>query len=186
MATETSTKFTYEDYLLFPDDGLRHEILDGEHYVSPSPNAKHQIVLVNILRVLDRFVHSKRLGRVFPAPFDVKLSEIDVVQPDILFMSNACLDSLTKNYLDGAPDLAIEIISESHRKQDEIIKKKRYELFGVAEYWIVDPELESVKIYRRTGDAFAPAEIVSTESGGAITTPLLPGFSIDVTTIFAE
>jgi Uma2 family endonuclease len=186
MATQTVTKLTYDDYLLIPDDGLRHEIIDGEHFVNPSPNTKHQQVLGNIVRALDGFVHPRRIGRVFFAPYDVILSDSDVVEPDALYISNARMHLITKANLRGAPDLAVEVLSEWNRRNDEILKKKRYELFGVEEYWIADPELESVKIYRRTGGAFAPAEIISTETGGTITTALLPGFELPIANVFAD
>lgn len=176
---------TYDDYQLLADDGLRHEIIDGEHCASPGASTKHQIVSMNLIRALDGFVHPRGLGRVFHPRYDVVLSEIDVVEPDVMFVSNARAHLVTKKNLRGAPDLVVEIISESYRRQDEIMKKKRYELFGVIEYWIVDPELETVKIYRRSGETFGAAEVVSTETGGAITTPLLPEFALDVAAVFA-
>ena len=186
MTTETTTKLTYEDYLLFPDDGVKREIIDGELYVSPSANMRHQIVSMNIIRALDGFVHPRQLGHVFAPRADVKLGESDVVEPDVFYLSNDRGHLLTEKNIAGAPDLVVEVLSESNRRYDEIDKRKRYELFGVLEYWIVDPELESVKIYRRAGDKFAPAEIISTETGGEVTTPLLPGFALPVNDVFAE
>jgi len=186
MALEITTKLTYEDYLLIPEDGLRHEIIDGEHYVSPGANTKHQIVSANLFLALGTFVRHHQLGRVFHPRYDVVLSDTDIVEPDVLFVSNARAHLITKTNLRGAPDLVIEVLSEAHRREDEILKKRRYELFGVLEYWIVDPELETVKIYRRSGEVFAPAAITGTEDGGTITTPLLPGFSLDVHEVFAE
>lgn len=186
MTTGTATKLTYEDYLLISEDGRRHEIIDGEHFVNPSPNTRHQTVVMNIVRALDGFVHPRRIGKVFGAPYDVVLSDVDIVEPDVLYISNARMHLITKANLRGAPDLVVEVLSESNRRNDEILKKKRYELFGVAEYWIADPELESVKIYRRSGDLFAPAEIISTETGGTITTALLPGFELPIGDVFAD
>lgn len=186
MPTGTVAKLTYEDYLLISEDGRRHEIIDGEHFVNPSPNTRHQQVARAIFRALDGFVHPRRLGEVFFAPYDTVLSDIDVVQPDVLYISNARMRLMTKANLRGAPDLAVEVLSEWNRRNDEILKKKRYELFGVDEYWIADPELESVKIYRRSGDVFAPAEIISTETGGTITTALLPSFEFPIADVFAD
>jgi Uma2 family endonuclease len=185
MAPSTSTKLTYEDYLHIPEDGRRHEIIDGEHYVNPSPNTKHQTVLLNLGSTLHQFVRAHRLGRVFVAPYDTLFSNVDIVQPDILFVRSARLHLITRANLKGAPDLAVEILSDN-RRYDEVVKKKLYEGSGVLEYWIVDPELDSLKIYRRSGNAFAPAEIIATETGGTITTPLLPGFSLDLHDVFAE
>lgn len=179
------TKLTYEDYLLIPEDGRRHEIIDGEHYVNPAPNTKHQTVLINLATALHRFVKSRRLGRVFVAPIDTLFSDVNVVQPDIVFMSNARLHRVTHANLQGAPDLVIEILS-TNRRYDEVVKKQLYERNDVLEYWIADPDLDSLKVYRRQGDAFAPAEIVSAETGGTLTTPLLPGFTLDIHDVFAD
>src|ERR1044071_6667416 len=85
---EIPHKLTYEDYHNFPDDGNRYEIIDGELYVNPSPNMKHQLVLMNILRALDRYVRAHSCGEIFFAPFDVVLSKHNIVQPDVLYISN--------------------------------------------------------------------------------------------------
>lgn len=117
---------------------------------------------------------------------DVKLAASDVVEPDVSYLSNERARLKTSKNIAGAPDLVVEVLSESNRRHDEIDKRKRYELHGVLEYWIVDPELDSVKIYRRAGDKFAAAEIISMETGGEITTPLLPGFTLPIADVFAE
>ena len=186
MAIETTTKMTYEDYVLLAEDGRRHEIIDGEHFVSPGANTKHERVVGNIFYALSAFVRPRRLGWIFGSRYDVVLSDSDVFEPDVLYISRARMHMITKANLRGAPDLIVEVLSEFNRRNDEILKKKRYELFGVDEYWIADPELESVKIYRRAGDRFAPAEIISTETGGTITTPLLPGFEMSIADVFEE
>ena len=79
-----STRFTYEDYVLFPDDGKRHELIEGKHYVTPSPTKRHQRVSGDIFASLRRYLDERPIGEVFCAPFDVVLSELDVVQPDLL------------------------------------------------------------------------------------------------------
>jgi Uma2 family endonuclease len=112
-------KLTYEDYLLFPDDGNRHEILDGEHHVTAAPFPKHQRVLRELLFGLHSFLREHRLGEVYSAPLDVVLSRHDVVQPDLLFISNERMTILTERNLQGAPDLAIEILSSTTRRIDE-------------------------------------------------------------------
>jgi Uma2 family endonuclease len=169
---------TYEDYVLLPDDGLRHEIIDGEHYANPAPNTKHQTVQGNLYAALRAYVKQHRLGAVFGAPFDVVLSELDVVQPDVVFVSNARRASITAANVQGAPDLVIEILSPSNRQYDEVVKRKRDAAMGVAEYWIVDPESETVKIYRRAGN------LVPVESADPLTTPPLPGFALTLAEIF--
>ncbi|HEU4888668.1 MAG TPA: Uma2 family endonuclease [Thermoanaerobaculia bacterium] len=181
MAPAASTKLTYEDYCLLPDDGRRHEIIDGEHYVNPTPNTKHQVASVNLTSALWIYVREHRLGRIFSAPYDVVLSNFDVVVPDIIFVSATRMSIITDANIKGAPDLVIEILSPSNRRYDEVVKFNRYDAMGIAEYWIVDPDREMVKIYRRTSGGFAlvpPAD--------DLTTPLIPGFSLAVRAIFEQ
>jgi len=181
MAAQTSTKLTYEDYVNLPNDGKRYEIIDGELYVNPSPNMKHQRVSKNIFRALDRFVEESNLGEVFYAPSDVVLSEIDVVEPDLFFISAERMEIITKANVKGAPDIVIEVLSDGTRRYDETTKLKRYEHFGVREYWIVDPVDDSVRILRLDGKHFERIVV-----GGEIKSPLLPGFSLAVKDVFAE
>jgi Uma2 family endonuclease len=178
------TKFTYEDYLLFPDDGRRHELIDGDHYVTPAPKTKHQIVSSNLLRILGNFVHDRRLGQVLTAPTDVVLSDLDVVQPDLLFISAARASIISEKNIQGPPDLVIEILSETTRRTDEVIKRKQYERFGVSEYWIVDPELETAKVYRLTGQGFQRTAELAKESGDTLSTPILPNLQLPLAAIF--
>ena len=185
MPTPNSqTKFTYEDYLIFPDDGKRHELIDGDHYVTPAPKTKHQRVSSNLLRILGSFVYDRRLGQVFAAPTDVVLSDLDVVQPDVIFISSARASVVTENNIQGPPDLVIEILSETTRRTDEVIKRKQYERFGVSEYWIVDPELETVKVYRLTGQGYQRTAELAKESGDTLSTPLLPNLQLPLAAIF--
>jgi len=177
-------KWTYEDFLLFPDDGKRHELIDGEHIMSPSPFTKHQRILVNLTRIMSTFLWQHRIGQMFVAPMDVVLSDTDVVEPDLLFIASEHVSIITEKHIMGVPDLVVEIISTGSRKTDEIIKRRLYEQFGVKEYWIVDPELESVKVYRRQEAGFVRLAELSVENGGALTTPLLPGLTIPLSDIF--
>jgi Uma2 family endonuclease len=184
MANPTRVKFTYEDYLLFPDDGKRHELIDGDHHVTPSPRTKHQKVSGNLFLRLKEHVRRKKSGEVFAAPFDVVLSESDVVEPDLLFVSAARTSIITEDNIQGAPDLVVEILSESTRRTDEIVKRKLYERFGVTEYWIIDPELETVKVYRLRKGVYVRATELSLESRDRLRTPLLPGFDAALAEIF--
>ena len=181
-----STKFTYEDFLHFPDDGRRHEIIDGEHYVTPSPNTKHQAVSMNLTRAFILYLERRPMGRVFAAPFDVVFSDLDVVEPDLLYISKARTGILTKAHVRGAPDLVVEILSASTRKTDELIKRKLYERTDVREYWVVDPELDAIKVYRRASAAFSRAAELTVEAGNILTTPLLPEFAVPLAEVFAE
>jgi Uma2 family endonuclease len=140
------------------------------------------------------------LGEVFIARMDVVLSDTDVVEPALLFIASEHT-SITDKHIMGVPDLVVEILSEGSRKTDEIIKRRLYEQFGVKEYWIIDPELESVKVYRwhenmchtehvpnsGTGmqsTGFVRGTELSVENGGTLTTPLLPELTIPLSEIF--
>lgn len=185
MATAVpSLKLTYEDYLGFPDDGRRHEILDGEHAVTPAPAPRHQFVLSNLFRLLAGFVHERRLGRVLTAPLDVLLSPVDVVQPDLVFLSGESLVHVTESHVACAPGLVVEVLSETSRRRDEVTKRHLYERHGVEEYWIVDPELATVKVYRRAGGGFAPAAVLEAEAGDVLTSALFPSLELRVADLF--
>jgi Uma2 family endonuclease len=179
-----SSQLTYEDYLLFPDDGKRHEIIDGDHYVTPSPRTKHQRISSNLTVALCSFVKKRALGLVLAAPSDVILSDENVVQPDLLFVSTARASIVTEDNVRGAPDLVVEIISETTRKRDEVTKRKLYERFGVQEYWIVDPELETVKIFWQGQRGYGRAVELSKEAHDTLTTKLFAGFDLLLTEIF--
>jgi Uma2 family endonuclease len=183
-AHEPSWKLTYDDLELLPDDGRRHEIIDGDHYATPSPMLRHQTVAGRLYFKLMVFLESHALGQVFIAPCDVVLSPIDVVVPDLLFVCRARESILTRANVQGAPDLVLEVLSTSTRRTDELIKRKLYERFGVLEYWVADPVVDRIRIYRREGDAFGRALELSAETGDVLTTPLLPGLSIPLGEIF--
>ena len=187
----SATKLTYEDFVLFPDDGKRHELIDGEHFVTPAPNRRHQAVLVNLIGILLPIVRERRAGHLYFAPFDVVFTRHDVVEPDLLFVSAARSAVLTDENVQGAPDLVVEVLSASSRRQDEILKRDLYERGGVAEYWIVDPEAETVKVFRRPEGEAAPSRfarplLLSLRDGDALATPLLPGLEIPLTAIFED
>jgi Uma2 family endonuclease len=178
-------KLTYDDLLLFPDDGRRHELIDGEHLVTPSPHARHQWVSRNLHRLLDGHVSERGLGRVYYAPLDVVLSEVDVVEPDLLFVSQARL-GIIEAVVRGAPDLVVEIASPASRRQDEVLKRGLYERAGVEEYWLVDPEAETVKVFRRAGDRYARPLLLSALEGDRLESPLLPGLAIPLALVLAD
>jgi Uma2 family endonuclease len=183
MATPArKPKYTYQDYLLFPEDGNRHEIIGGEHYVSPAPKWRHQIVAGNFHRLVSPFVRSERLGYFLFAPLDVVLSDEDVVQPDLLFISNERSSIAQEAGAFGAPDLVVEILSDSTRRRDETIKLRLYEVMGVIEYWIADPDARTILVYRsRNGRLGLAAEL---SAGERLETPLLPGLVLEVDQVF--
>jgi len=177
-------KLTYDDLELLPYDGKRHEIIDGEHVVTPSPMVRHQDVVGNVHFHIKAFLREHPIGKVFMAPTDVVLSPIDIVVPDLLFISSERRSILTAKNLQGAPDLVLEVLSDSTRRIDEVIKRKLYERFGVVEYWVADPAVDRLRIYRRDGDVFARAVELSAEAGDSLTTRLLPGLAVPLAEIF--
>ena len=184
MANEP-VKLTYEDFLLFPDDGKRHELIDGEHYVTPSPSRKHQTILGNLHFLIRLWLESHPAGQVYLSPFDVVFTQFDVVEPDLLFVSNQrAPDIVTEKHVTGPPDLVIEIVSKATRKRDETTKRHLYERTGVTEYWVVDPELDVVRVYRRRGERFERPEELSLEAGDSLTTAVLPGLELPLSRIF--
>ena len=177
-------KLTYDDYARIPDDGKRHEIIDGELYVTPSPFRPHQGLSIELGSRLHLFVKSHRLGRVYPAAFDVILSKHDIVQPDLMFISNERAGIVTERNVQGAPDLVIEILSESTRRFDEGIKLHLYECSGVLEYWMFNTSRKITRVYRQTPEGFRLVAELSAEAGDVLTTPLLPGLEIPLSEIF--
>ena len=140
----SSTKLTYDDYVLFPSDGNRHEIIDGRHYMNPAPSPRHQTVSRRIQFQLYQQIELNDLGQVFNAPIDVQLSDTNVVQPDIVIILRD-QHIITPTKIKGIPDLVIEILSPSTKKYDQQLKRQLYEQFQVPEYWIVDPENQSIE-----------------------------------------
>ena len=183
--SRTNFKFTYEDYLGFPADGNRHEIIDGEHYVTPAPLTKHQRISANLLGHLHRHCSHTKAGVVLAAPTDVVFSETDVVQPDLLFVATSRQHIVTRENIQGAPDFIIEILSDTTRQRDERTKRTLYERYQVKEYWIVDPELETVKIFRLQDGRYTVLKELSTKQADSRVSPsVLPEFSIPTRDIF--
>jgi Uma2 family endonuclease len=178
-------RLTYEDFLLFPDDGMRHEIIDGEHYVTPSPNGIHQTIVGNLHFALREYLRAHPMGQVFFAPFDVIMSQFDVVEPDLLYISNERRRGLlTRQHVRGAPDLVVEVGSPGTRRRDETLKRRLYERAGVLEYWFVDPDPRLVRVYRRERDRFTPTMELSQELAGSLRSPLFPNLELPLTTVF--
>ena len=174
-------KYTHADLLAMPDDGKHREIIDGELYVTPSPVNYHQKILLNLTLALGRFLESHPIGELRFAPLDVILSEHDVLEPDLLLVLNEH-KGLLQDWVRGAPDLVVEILSPSTESRDRGLKLKAYAKYGVGEYWIVDPGTFAVEIYRLAPEGFQLAAKCS--NPGCVESPLLPGFSLSVGALF--
>ena len=176
-----TTKLTYEDYLKTPDDE-RLELLDGVLTMPPAPNTAHQSVQTELGWRLAQFVREGHLGHVFFAPTDVVLSDTDVVQPDLLFISRERSGIITPANIQGAPDLIIEIRSDSTAERDETVKRRLYAERGVKEYWLVDPEAATTTVLLLEKDSYQ--QVGFYRQGQDLTSPTLPGFTVNLNEIF--
>lgn len=179
--------WTYHDLVALPDDCLRHELVDGEHLVTPSPGTAHQLVSQQLFLALKAHVDREGLGEVLYAPFDVKLSLFTVLVPDLVyFTADRFARLVNERHATAAPDLVIEILSPGTRRRDKGRKRAVYEREGVGEYWIVDPDAASVTVLRRPapGAAFAVAATPTAGSPEPLESPLFPGLAIPLSRIF--
>ncbi|MEW6607889.1 MAG: Uma2 family endonuclease [bacterium] len=150
MTTATmlkQTKFTYEDYLTWDiESDNRYELIGGEFFMAPAPNVWHQHISGEIVFKIMQLLEKTKSGKVFHAPCDVVLSNEDVVQPDIIFVLKENFNIITKDNIQGSPDLLIEIISPNSAQRDRITKKRLYERCGVKEYWLVDQDRKEIEV----------------------------------------
>ena len=174
-------KYTYEDYLKTPDD-VRYELIEGELLMTPSPVPRHQRISRKIEFILEEFVTNNDLGEIFYAPCDVHLDNENVVQPDILFISKERLNIIGEKNIQAAPDLVIEILSESSAYRDLIQKKKLYTRFGVKEFWIVIPKEDLVEVYILKEGVYALHRSFSKDD--TLESPLLKDLKIELRKIF--
>jgi Uma2 family endonuclease len=178
---QANIKFTYHDYLLLQDD-KRYEILEGDLRMVPAPEIYHQRISRNLEVALFDHIRKRDLGELLDAPCDVVLSQENVVQPDILFVCRDRLGIIGKKNIEGAPDLVIEILSESTRSRDLDIKSKLYAKYGVREYWVVDPLAKSVEVLVWTEAGYASAGVFPHTA--RLSSPLLPDLDLAVCNIF--
>ena len=177
----TKTKLTYQDYAKTPDDE-RYELIDGELLVVPAPNIAHQGSHASLGSLMWSFVRQHDLGRVFLAPTDVVLSDTDVVQPDVLFISKEREHIISEANIQGAPDLVVEILSPSTSSRDWREKRQLYAEHGVGEYWTADASNKVVYVMLLKNGVL---EIVETyASGDTLTSPTLKGFEVSVDDLF--
>jgi Uma2 family endonuclease len=181
MATlDHARKLTYRDYLRFPDDGRRHEIIDGAYHVSPSPETYHQRLSKLLLVQLYAQIEERQLGEVYQAPTALHLSDTDVVEPDLMVILAANAGIVARTKIEGVPDLVIEILSPSSAARDRGSKKDRYERAGVPEYWIVDPAARAVETYVLADGAY----ILAATETERVTYRGLAGVRIDLAKVW--
>ena len=144
---KSSRLWTYEEMVAeFPETNQPVELWNGEIIMSPAPHPDHQTIVLNFAAALREFVAADGLGKVFVSPVDVVLTPRRVVQPDVLFIAKERA-GIIRSHIAGAPDLIMEVISVGSWQRDRIEKKALYEQAGVTEYWIVDPDAQTVEVF---------------------------------------
>jgi len=180
---EADNRLTYDDYLRAPA-GLRYELVEGAMRMTPSPSVTHQEISMRLERVLLERLQDTGMGKVYQAPCDVVLSYHDVVQPDIFFISKNRLGIIGKANVKGAPDLVIEILSESTEDWDRVSKRRVYSQYGVREFWIVDPAARTIEVAVRKGSSLETAGVYHV--GETASSLILPDLKVDVGPMFPE
>jgi Uma2 family endonuclease len=174
--------YTYDDLATMPDDGNRYEIISGELIVSPAPILDHQAVVGTLYVWLRTFVSRHQLGWVYTAPTDVRLSPHNTVEPDVLFISRDRGHIRRRAFVDGAPDLVAEVLSERTRGIDLVQKRALYAMAGVPEYWLVDLETRTVSVLTLNEGAYDAVEAGVDELARS---GVLPEFEVSVADLFA-
>ncbi len=184
MQVAPQALLTVEDYWLTPLDGPRYQLVEGELIMAPAPNRFHQDISRNLEFILLKYLEKNPIGKLYDAPFDVVLNEINVFQPDILFVANEQKSIFTKQGIEGAPNLVVEILSDSSARLDKIRKKKIYADSGVPELWIIDPRTESIEIYFLQKDAERP--VATHKVKDVFSSPTFPKIKIKAAEIFKQ
>ncbi len=177
---KTPSKLTHIDYEKLPE-GAPYQLINGELVMSPSPIYDHQKIVMNLIASFLKFLEKNNKGEVIVSPMDVYLTEKDVYQPDIIFISNENKE-IIKDRIRGIPDLVVEVLSPSTGYYDLVKKKKIYEQSGVKEYWIVDPEEKTIDVLENISKEFRVFN--RAEKEGKVKSKLLNGFEINLNSIF--
>lgn len=179
--TKGGPRLTYEDYCRAPA-GLRYELVEGDLRMTPSPSTIHQKISGRLEKVLREWVEGHELGEVYYAPTDVVLSEHNVVQPDILYITRERLGIIKEANIQGAPDLVVEILSPNSLEWDRVTKRHLYAKYGVREFWVVDPEGRTIEVAVLREGELATLQVYPV--GAMLVSPLLPGFQMPIDQVF--
>jgi len=156
-AKSTPKRWSYAEFARLPSEGsTRYEVIDGEVVVTPGPSTRHQRVVGRLFSALFVFVEANDLGEVFPSPYDVLFGEGDYLEPDIIFVRSDRSHLVSDRGVEGPPDLVVEVLSPSTAARDRGIKLNRYRFYGVAEYWVVDPDERTIEAWDLDGGANEP------------------------------
>lgn len=182
MGVEVIPKITFEEFRQFPVDGKRYELVRGEVHVTPSPATRHQFIVQNLALSLGLHVVKDNLGEVLTAPLDVRLSEDTAFQPDLIFVSNSRAGIILENWIEGAPDLVVEVSSPSTATYDRATKLPLYAEFGVSEYWLVDSQVKTVEVLKLEGKKYFVDATLAGEQ--VLTSNLFPGWQLPLHDLF--
>ena len=177
------TRLTYDDYCRTPE-GLRYELVEGDLRMVPSPNVFHQEISGRLYEKLLVWVRGQGLGVVYYAPMDVVLSEHNVVQPDLLYVSRERRGIIKEANIWGVPDLVVEILSPSTTQWDRVNKRQVYERFGVRELWFVDPVGRSIEVAARNETKLETLQVYL--PGTALQSLILPGLALSLDKLFRQ
>lgn len=178
-------EWTYSEFMeAFPVTTQKMEIINKTLYIMPSPIRLHQEISRRLSIALSLFVEKNDLGKVYYSPFDVKLDEGNVVQPDILFIAKIHYDILSKQGASGPPDLVVEILSPSNYKAERERKKETYRKFGVTEYWEIQPKTKDVSVEILEEDIYKVFS--QAQDNGIVKSSILKGFEIEISTLFED
>jgi len=175
-------KVTYTDILSLGESNQRIEVFDGEVIMSAMPTVLHQIIAKKVFSLLDRYVENRDLGLVLPTPVDVVLSQHIVFQPDVSFLSHDRMHINDGKKYNAAPDLVVEVLSESTEERDRTFKFREYAKGGAKEYWLVSPEKKEIEVYENSEKGFQLVNIF--KSTDTMSTPLFPDAGFDLKEVF--
>jgi Uma2 family endonuclease len=182
MGTEVIPKLTFEEFRELPSDGKRYELVRGEVHVTPAPATRHQAVVQNLTINLGSHVIKNHLGEVWTAPLDVRLSGETALQPDLIFISNARAGIIQENWIAGAPDLIVEVLSPSTAAYDRATKLPIYADAGVPEVWLIDSQAKTAEVLKLQGKKYF---VEATHAGDQVlTSNLFPGWQLSLDDLF--
>jgi len=182
MGAEVIPKLSFEEFRQLPSDGKRYELVRGEVRVTPAPATRHQALVQNLSGNLWPFVIKNKLGEVWTAPLDVRLGEDTALQPDLIFISNARAGIIQADWIAGAPDLVVEVLSPSTTAHDRATKLPIYAESGVAEVWLIDPQAKTLEVLKLGGKKYyVDATLVGDQ---VLASNLFPGWQLPLTDLF--
>ena len=173
----TRSILTYDDLAALPADGKRYELLEGELYVTAAPRPRHQLVVGNLYLILAQHVRRLGLGEVFLSPIDVILTNITVVEPDLVYLDAGRLSRVSDRAIEGPPTLAIEVLSPSTAAADRGIKRRLAARYCVPHYWLVDADARLIETFQLAGETYEAGPRLEGEKRVAL--PPFPDLELD-------